>query len=262
MYSGACPIDAGLASLLRAGRFCVALASSFSVLLGRSGMLVMPVLQNKYPLKIKRLRFENNGGSSRCFAQIISSACFVKKCKTASHSYRRLQPASASACSALTGRGHQLVSRFDISDSVTEEAVALFSQADRLAPFLKRALQRQSGPATVCLIVLPACRTRSRGPSALDWAIQRGVDNRASPYCRPEAGWMPGRSGRRRWSDGDAPRHRCIAHQVTRSRHCRPVLRGRLRQSDDFVPPCARAGARNSCGRAIAISTGKRTATP
>ena len=70
--------------------------------------------------------------------------------------------------------GHELSVELDIHDRVTEEAVALFRPALILAPFLKRAI-----PATVwqrhhCLVVHPG-PPGDRGPSALDWAILRGV---------------------------------------------------------------------------------------
>lgn len=70
--------------------------------------------------------------------------------------------------------GHELSVELDIHDRVTEEAVALYRPALILAPFLKRAI-----PATVwkrhrCLIVHPG-PPGDRGPSALDWAILRGL---------------------------------------------------------------------------------------
>ncbi len=74
----------------------------------------------------------------------------------------------------LTARGHALSIEFDISDSVTAEAVALFKPDLILAPFLKRAIPESVWSRHCCLIVHPGV-PGDRGPSALDWAIQRGV---------------------------------------------------------------------------------------
>lgn len=73
----------------------------------------------------------------------------------------------------LRARGHELSIEFDISDSVTEEAVELFKPALILAPFLKRAIPESVWSRYLCLIVHPGV-PGDRGPSALDWAIQHG----------------------------------------------------------------------------------------
>jgi putative two-component system hydrogenase maturation factor HypX/HoxX len=70
----------------------------------------------------------------------------------------------------LTARGHELSVEFDIADSVTEEAVALFRPDVVVAPFLKRAIPESVWRTVVCLVVHPGIRG-DRGPSALDWAI-------------------------------------------------------------------------------------------
>jgi putative two-component system hydrogenase maturation factor HypX/HoxX len=75
---------------------------------------------------------------------------------------------------ALAVRGHELSVEFDIADSVTEEAVALFQPDVLLAPFLKRAIPESLWSRQLCLIVHPGI-VGDRGPSALDWAIQSGV---------------------------------------------------------------------------------------
>ena len=74
---------------------------------------------------------------------------------------------------ALVADGHDLSVEFDIADSVTEEAVALFQPDLLLAPFLKRAIPESVWSRLPCLVVHPGI-VGDRGPSALDWAIQRG----------------------------------------------------------------------------------------
>ena len=71
----------------------------------------------------------------------------------------------------LGERGHTLSVEFDIADSVTEEAVALFRPDLIVAPFLKRAIPEAVWSRLPCLIVHPGI-VGDRGPSALDWAIQ------------------------------------------------------------------------------------------
>jgi putative two-component system hydrogenase maturation factor HypX/HoxX len=73
----------------------------------------------------------------------------------------------------LATRGHELSVEFDIADSVTEEAVALFAPELIVAPFLKRAIPESVWRNHLCLIVHPGV-VGDRGPSALDWAIQEG----------------------------------------------------------------------------------------
>ncbi len=73
----------------------------------------------------------------------------------------------------LQALGHQLSIEFDINDSVTREAVALFRPHLILAPYLRRAIPEDVWRQHVCLIVHPG-PVGDRGPSALDWAILRG----------------------------------------------------------------------------------------
>ena len=70
----------------------------------------------------------------------------------------------------LDARGHELSVEFDINDTVTEEAVALFKPDLIVAPYLRRAIPETVWRNHVCLIVHPGVRG-DRGPSALDWAI-------------------------------------------------------------------------------------------
>ena len=62
---------------------------------------------------------------------------------------------------------------FDIADSVTVEAVALYQPDIIIAPFLKRAIPDTVWRNNVCLVIHPGI-VGDRGPSALDWAIQQG----------------------------------------------------------------------------------------
>ncbi len=73
----------------------------------------------------------------------------------------------------LAGRGHRLSVEYDISDSVSEEAVDLFRPQLIIAPYLRRAIPASIWQRQTCLIVHPGI-VGDRGPSALDWAIQNG----------------------------------------------------------------------------------------
>ena len=86
----------------------------------------------------------------------------------------------------LSGRGHELSIEFDISDSVTEEAVALFKPDLVLAPFLKRAIPESVWSRHRCLIVHPGV-PGDRGPSALDWAIRNGLSEWGVTVLQAEA---------------------------------------------------------------------------
>ena len=86
----------------------------------------------------------------------------------------------------LTACGHQLSIEFDISDSVTEEAVALFKPDLLIAPFLKRAIPESVWSRLPCFVVHPGI-PGDRGPSALDWAIQRGLGEWGVTVLQAEA---------------------------------------------------------------------------
>ncbi len=73
----------------------------------------------------------------------------------------------------LTALGHLVSVEFDINDSVSVEAVALFRPHLILAPYLRRAIPASIWRQHPCLIVHPGV-VGDRGPSALDWAILRG----------------------------------------------------------------------------------------
>ena len=74
----------------------------------------------------------------------------------------------------LAQDGHELSVEFDIHEGVTRQAVGLFRPDVILAPFLKRAIAASIWQQYLCLIVHPG-PPGDRGPSALDWAILRGV---------------------------------------------------------------------------------------
>ena len=75
----------------------------------------------------------------------------------------------------LARDGHELSVELDIHVRVTSEAVQLFRPDLILAPFLKRAIPAALWQRHLCLIVHPG-PPGDGGPSALDWAILRGVD--------------------------------------------------------------------------------------
>ncbi|MDE1947599.1 MAG: hydrogenase maturation protein, partial [Burkholderiales bacterium] len=70
----------------------------------------------------------------------------------------------------LRRAGHEVSVEFDIADSVTEEAVALFEPDLVLAPFMKRRIPESVWSRRPCWIVHPGI-PGDRGPSALDRAI-------------------------------------------------------------------------------------------
>ena len=86
----------------------------------------------------------------------------------------------------LAARGHELSIEFDIADSVSEEAVALFRPDLVIAPFLKRAIPEAIWSRHLCLIVHPGI-VGDRGPSALDWAIRNGVKEWGVTVLQAEA---------------------------------------------------------------------------
>lgn len=73
----------------------------------------------------------------------------------------------------LSERGHEVSIEFDIADSVTEEAVALWQPALVIAPFLTRAIPASVWQALPCFVVHPGI-VGDRGPSSLDWALTEG----------------------------------------------------------------------------------------
>ncbi len=86
----------------------------------------------------------------------------------------------------LAMRGHEVSVEFDIADSVTEEAVALFRPNVIVAPFLKRAIPESVWRSHVCLVVHPGI-VGDRGPSALDRAVQDGESEWGVTVLQAEA---------------------------------------------------------------------------
>jgi putative two-component system hydrogenase maturation factor HypX/HoxX len=91
----------------------------------------------------------------------------------------------------LRQRGHTVSVEFDISDSVTEEAVSLFAPDLIVAPYLRRAVPESVWARQVCLIVHPGI-VGDRGPSALDWAIEKGLAQWGVTVLQAEAGMDAG----------------------------------------------------------------------
>ncbi len=74
----------------------------------------------------------------------------------------------------LTRRGHEVSIEFDINDAVTQQAAGLYRPDLIVAPFLKRIIPEAVWHNYPCFVVHPGI-VGDRGPSALDWAIMRGV---------------------------------------------------------------------------------------
>jgi putative two-component system hydrogenase maturation factor HypX/HoxX len=91
----------------------------------------------------------------------------------------------------LTHDGHELSVELDIHDRVTCEAVDLFRPDVILAPYLKRAIPPSVWQRSLCLIVHPG-PPGDRGPSAIDWAILRGVDTWGVTIVQAVAEWDAG----------------------------------------------------------------------
>ncbi len=70
----------------------------------------------------------------------------------------------------LVAAGHAVSVEFDVNDSVTEEAVALWKPDLVVAPFLKRKIPESVWRRCRCIVIHPGVEG-DRGPSALDWAI-------------------------------------------------------------------------------------------
>jgi putative two-component system hydrogenase maturation factor HypX/HoxX len=86
----------------------------------------------------------------------------------------------------LRERGHEVSVEYDIADSVTEEAVALFEPDVVVAPFMKRAIPERVWRRYTCFVVHPGI-VGDRGPSALDWAIADGENEWGVTVLQAEA---------------------------------------------------------------------------
>ncbi len=74
----------------------------------------------------------------------------------------------------LTERGHEVSIELDVHPELMIEAAELYKPDLIIAPFLKRKIPKEVWKKYKTLIVHPGIRG-DRGPSALDWAIMRGV---------------------------------------------------------------------------------------
>ncbi len=74
----------------------------------------------------------------------------------------------------LRADGHEVSFEYDIADSVTEEAVALWRPEVLIAPFMKRRIPESLWSRLPCLVVHPG-PPGDRGPAALDWAVLDGA---------------------------------------------------------------------------------------
>ncbi|MBT3205997.1 MAG: hydrogenase maturation protein [Gammaproteobacteria bacterium] len=75
----------------------------------------------------------------------------------------------------LEAQGHDISVEFDINDETSLQAVNLFQPELIIAPYLKRAIPESIWKKTICLIVHPGI-TGDRGPSSLDWAILKNLN--------------------------------------------------------------------------------------
>ena len=117
----------------------------------------------------------------------------------------------------LQQRGHEISIEFDIADSVTEEAVALFRPDLIVAPYLRRAIPESVWSRHICLIVHPGI-VGDRGPSALDWAIQGSAGEWGVTVLQAEAQMDAGPV----WASADFPmravkKSSIYRHEVTQA---------------------------------------------
>ncbi|MCU0952067.1 MAG: enoyl-CoA hydratase-related protein, partial [Burkholderiaceae bacterium] len=145
----------------------------------------------------------------------------------------------------LVAAGHAVSIEFDIADSVTEEAVALFQPDLVIAPFLKRAIPAAVWQRVRCLIVHPGI-VGDRGASALDWAIVRGERDWGVTVLEAEAEmdagpvWASETFAMR--SDAQATKSSLYRNEVTEAA-VRAVLGAIERvQSGTFTPQRPQAG--------------------
>jgi putative two-component system hydrogenase maturation factor HypX/HoxX len=72
----------------------------------------------------------------------------------------------------LAAEGHDVAIELDVNDALSCEAVALHDPELVVAPFLKRAIPEAIWRERRCIVIHPGVKG-DRGPSALDWAIER-----------------------------------------------------------------------------------------
>ena len=136
----------------------------------------------------------------------------------------------------LSARGHALSVEFDIADSVTEDAVALFRPDLISAPYLRRAIPESVWRQVRCLVVHPG-PPGDRGPSALDHAILRGEREWGVTVLEAEAEmdagpvWASAAFALRAASKGSLYRH-----EVTEAAVCAVLDAVARVAAGDFVP--------------------------
>ena len=156
---------------------------------------------------------------------------------------------------ALLERGHQVSVEFDIADSVTEEAVALFDPALIIAPYLRRAIPESIWSRHVCLIVHPGI-VGDRGPSALDWAIQNQEIDWGVTVLQAQAEMDAGAV----WANVGFPmraakKSSLYRHEVTQAASEAVLLALQRFASGSFVPQAQAEMAARGCARPMMQQT-------
>ncbi len=156
---------------------------------------------------------------------------------------------------ALLERGHQVSVEFDIADSVTEEAVALFNPALIIAPYLRRAIPESIWSRHVCLIVHPGI-VGDRGPSALDWAIQNQEIDWGVTVLQAQAEMDAGAV----WASVAFPmraakKSSLYRHEVTQAASEAVLLALQRFASGSFVPQAQAEMAARGCARPMMQQT-------
>ena len=151
----------------------------------------------------------------------------------------------------LNERGHEISVEFDIADSVTEEAVALFQPALIIAPYLRRAIPESVWSRHVCLIVHPGI-VGDRGPSALDWAIANQVTEWGVTVLQAQAEMDAGPV----WANvtfamREAKKSSLYRHEVTQAATVAVLLAVQRFESGSFVPQAQADRAARGCARAL-----------
>lgn len=136
----------------------------------------------------------------------------------------------------LSQIGHEISIEFDIADSVSEEAVRLFRPDLILAPFLKRAIPASIWSRHRCLVVHPGV-PGDRGPSALDWAIQKDLPTWGVTVLQAEAEMDAGPV----WASAEFPMRRAKKSSIYRNEVTEAAVRAVLAavdrcQQPDFKP--------------------------
>src|SRR5574343_1639169 len=138
----------------------------------------------------------------------------------------------------LSAAGHLVSIELDIADSVNEEAVRLFKPDLVLAPFLKRAIPESIWSRVPCFIVHPGI-PGDRGPSALDWAIQKRLPAWGVTVLQAEAEMDAGPI----WAHAGFPMREVKKSSLYRNEVTEAAVRASLQAvarfaAGDFTPQC------------------------